>query len=332
MGIYTKTGDKGTTSLFDGTRVEKTSDRVNTYGTFDECNSHISLAEKLVLSCELKEKLIQLQHKIFFLSAEIATEDLEKLQNKSTLISSDDIKQLEDWIDTYSKELPEVKSFVLPGRSLAGAQLHIARTVCRRAERCLLQLSKDAPIRNELLIFTNRLSDCLYMFARVADQESLIAELTDKVFKRYEQLQQTTVNNIDNSNFSLTQNVLQASINKALELNIPVTISLVDKGGNLILSYRMPEAILASIELSQKKAYTAVAMKSPTHQLQELTQPGNSLYQLEAICAGKLVTFGGGLPLYYNDTIVGGIGVSGGTVEQDIAIAQAGKLIQEKGV
>lgn len=334
MGIYTKTGDKGTTSLFDGVRVKKNSLRVDTYGTFDELNAQMSVAEKIAANDENKKLLIDLQYKLFYLSAEIATKDIEKLKAKSITIDDSDIKQLESVIDNYASCLPKVDSFVLPGRSIAGAQLHVARTVCRRAERLLNKLAEEAEIREILLIFTNRLSDCLYMLARMEDMEMQLEKAMSEIIKRYEQA--TSVATSPSYapcalEFDKVQNVLLACIDKAKELAVPVTIAIVDAAGNKAAFYRMPDCLLISSNLACKKAYTAVAMKKPTDELQAATQPGAALYQLESICEGKIVTFGGGLPLYYNDRIVGGLGVSGGTVNEDILIAAAGKKIYEEG-
>lgn len=331
VGIYTKTGDKGTTSLFDGTRIDKDSKRVDTYGTFDELNAYLSVTEKLATRQEIQEDLKEIQYKIFYLSAEVATRDLEKLRAKSVLIGEADISKLESRIDQYSQLLPPVHSFVLPGRSLTGAQLHVARTLCRRAERLLIGLSKEEEIREELLRFVNRLSDCLYMFARMEDKEQEMEKMIDQILQRYTQAVGTE-NKPASIHFGQVQKIIATAVAKAEELSVPVTITLVDENGVLLGSYRMPGALLVSLELSKKKAYTAVAMKASTHSLQALTQPGQSLYQLETLTKGEIVTFGGGLPFYQSGQIIGGIGVSGGTVEEDIVIAEAGQKFQEKGV
>ena len=137
MAIYTKTGDKGMTGLFDGTRVAKNSERVNTYGTLDELNAHLSVCEKLVRYPETKQILHNLQGLLFRLCAEVATMDQAKLTQHSTLISEADIKELESIIDRYTQLLPPLTSFIYQGNNLAAAELHVARTVCRRAERKL---------------------------------------------------------------------------------------------------------------------------------------------------------------------------------------------------
>ena len=134
MSIYTKGGDKGKTSLFDGLRVDKDSMRVETYGTFDELNANISLAEKLCKSQSNKKLLRSVEYNMFYLQGEIATKDTSRFIDQSRVITDEDTHTLEKVIDKYVKELPPVHSFILPGSSIAGAQLHICRTVCRRAE------------------------------------------------------------------------------------------------------------------------------------------------------------------------------------------------------
>ncbi|GAA0476062.1 cob(I)yrinic acid a,c-diamide adenosyltransferase [Alkalibacterium psychrotolerans] len=326
MGIYTKTGDKGETSLFDGSRVKKYSDRVNTYGTMDELNSFISLAEKMVNRTETRDILVKIQKTMFLVSAEIATTNMSKLKNKSDIIEADHIEFLEQVIDIFSKELPKVTSFVLPGKCVSAAQLHVARTVCRRAERELIQLSQTETIRSELIMYLNRLSDCLYILARIEDEDDYIKKIIKKVSEQYEKAvnDPTQKTEAQNKNlYSQAREMMDKAVNKAKELDIPVTIAVVDDSGRRIAEFRMEDALLVSLDLAVRKAYTAVAMKSPTHELKDITQPEADLYQLESNTEGKIVSFGGGLPIYSNGKIIGAIGVSGGSVEEDILIAEA---------
>lgn len=118
--------------------------------------------------------------------------------------------------------------------------------------------------------------------------------------------------------------MIKAAEEKANELGVPMVIAVVDRGGNLIAQVRQDDALLASIDLALNKAYTAVAVKVSTETLGELAQPGESLYGIQTDKNGRFVIFGGGLPVAHNDVVIGGIGVSGGSVEQDIACADAG--------
>lgn len=185
MPIYTKGGDKGSTSLYDGKRVHKDSLRVETYGTFDELNANISVADKLCLSKKNQEILKKVEYKMFFLQGEIATLDTQKFLKNSVTIEEQDVLDLEKVIDEYTVKLPPVKSFILPGSSLAGAQLHVCRTVCRRAERRFVQFASGTTVRPVLEKYVNRLSDFFYILARSEDYEDYLAKVTEKVIKRY---------------------------------------------------------------------------------------------------------------------------------------------------
>lgn len=185
MAIYTKGGDKGETSLFDGIRVRKDSLRVETYGTFDELNANISLADKFCVNPENKKVLQAIEYKMFFLQGEIATQDPANFAAHSKIITAEDTQYLEHVIDSYLAKLPSVHSFILPGSSKAGAQLHICRTVCRRAERLFVHLSEAVEFRPELERYINRMSDFLYIIARDEDYEDLLNQVTDKVYQRY---------------------------------------------------------------------------------------------------------------------------------------------------
>lgn len=325
MGIYTKTGDKGTTSLFDDVRVKKYAPRVDTYGTFDECIAQLSVAEKQATSKQIKDILIWIQKKLFLLNAEVATSaDEKKLADKSTLIQEEDIHQLEHWIDDLLKDLPEIHQFILPGSSLAGAQLHVARTVCRRGERRLIELSETESIRSEILQFVNRLSDCIYALARAEDDYEQKEMLINKILQRYrKEVNRQMAESMDK--LKCLQKVLTACVKKAEEISVPMCIALVDKEGHLIGSFRMPETLLVSTEIAHKKAYTAVALKQPSGNLGAAIQPGAELYNIETSVCGDIVTFGGGFPLYDKDgTLTAGIGVSGGSVAEDEIVAEAG--------
>jgi cob(I)alamin adenosyltransferase len=165
MKIYTKTGDKGQTSLFGGKRVEKNNLRIEAYGTIDELNSIIGvvLAEGID---EKGEKILTiLQNELFILGGELATPD--DVEVKTVVkISDADIEFIENSIDDLEKDLEPLKYFILPGGNKAASLLHLARTVCRRAERIIISVSKDEKISSKVIIFVNRLSDFLFVLAR----------------------------------------------------------------------------------------------------------------------------------------------------------------------
>lgn len=170
MKIYTKKGDKGYTSLFGGASVEKSSLRIHAYGTVDELNSVIGVAISHPMSDRGTEILNDIQSQLFVLGADLAT--LQSKEVKINRIGKEDIEKLESWIDELEEHLPPLKNFILPGGSPAGAFIHQARTVCRRAERNTVALKQNDPISAETVIYLNRLSDLLFVLARYENKEA----------------------------------------------------------------------------------------------------------------------------------------------------------------
>ena len=165
MKIYTKTGDDGTTGLFGGGRVKKASLRVDAYGTVDELNAVLGIARTSGLVAETDRVLAAVQTELFTLGAELACVPGKEDKLAMQLVDDEDAATLERAIDFAEEGLPPLKNFVLPGGSTQSAHLHLARTVCRRAERAVLALD-DAPARKEVVIYLNRLSDLLFTLAR----------------------------------------------------------------------------------------------------------------------------------------------------------------------
>ncbi len=172
MKVYTRTGDKGTTALFGGTRVPKHHIRIDSYGTVDELNSFIGLVRDQEIDVRSKEILIEIQNKLFTVGAILAT-DPEKstlINGKERLnipkIGSEDIEQLETEIDWMDSQLPQMTHFVLPGGHTTVSYCHIARTICRRAERLSTALYELEPFDPHTLTYLNRLSDYLFVLAR----------------------------------------------------------------------------------------------------------------------------------------------------------------------
>ena len=166
MKIYTKTGDQGKTSLVGGVKIDKSDLALDVYGTIDELNSFLGYLQSKLTTRSCHKILNRIQNQLFVLSAEIATPDKEKRNQYANRITQDDILFLEKTIDQLSDKLAPLKSFILPGGSERGAICHIARTVCRRAERLLAKWSKQQEIEPIWLIYLNRLSDLLFVFAR----------------------------------------------------------------------------------------------------------------------------------------------------------------------
>lgn len=176
MKIYTKTGDSGDTSLFDGTRVSKTDLRVVAYGDVDELQASIGVARAAGMPAALDEMCVSIQRDLFALGARLA-DPAHKIAKRVEKIVIDDasIAKLEGWIDLLDTEIPALRHFILSDGCPAGASLHLARTVCRRAERAVLLLDKDA-VEPVVVIYLNRLSDLLFTMARAANHRAGAAE------------------------------------------------------------------------------------------------------------------------------------------------------------
>ena len=172
MKIYTKTGDKGTTALFGGTRVPKHHIRIESYGTVDELNSYIGLIRDQKIDKNYKDILIQIQDRLFTLGAILATDPNKAIlkSGKDRLnipkISAEDCKLLESEIDSMNDNLPPMTHFVLPGGHTTVSYCHIARCVCRRSERLVTLLHEQEPLNEQVLMYLNRLSDYLFVLAR----------------------------------------------------------------------------------------------------------------------------------------------------------------------
>ena len=165
MKVYTKTGDKGDTSLFGGTRVSKGNLRIHSYGTVDELNSYIGLLRDLCTEFSSNKELIRIQDRLFTLGAILATESASA-KKKLPLISPSDITYLENAIDEMESTLEPIKTFVLPGGHPTVSYCHIARCVCRRAERLTVELAEEHEIDSLVIQYLNRLSDYLFVLAR----------------------------------------------------------------------------------------------------------------------------------------------------------------------
>ncbi|MBI2388276.1 MAG: cob(I)yrinic acid a,c-diamide adenosyltransferase [Deltaproteobacteria bacterium] len=177
MKIYTRTGDDGTTGLFGGARVKKGALRVEAYGTVDEANAAIGRARaSLGKTADFDDVLARIQSDLFTLGAELATVAGKEESLKMPLLSDEDGARLEREIDAAEEGLSPLKSFVLPGGTPAAADLHLARCVARRAERLLVALADQEPVRRPLIIYLNRLSDLLFTLAR---RENHLAGVAD---------------------------------------------------------------------------------------------------------------------------------------------------------
>jgi cob(I)alamin adenosyltransferase len=175
MKIYTRTGDAGETALFGGGRVSKDHPRVAAYGTVDELNASLGVAAAASGREEVRERLGRIQHDLFALGALLSTPPPAEGRTTPKALPEPPlprIREMEAWIDEADAELPELHAFILPGGAPAAAALHLARTVCRRAERAVVHLAAQEAVEDWVLVYVNRLSDLLFTFARLENLDS----------------------------------------------------------------------------------------------------------------------------------------------------------------
>lgn len=253
MAIYTRTGDAGTTALFTGQRVSKTHPRVEAYGTLDELNAALSLCVCVAKTLSTGSYLKISSCSFFWFSAELASES-EEPTPEQRYISSEEIAALEAAIDIAMGRVPPLHSFILLCRSEAASRLHFARTLARRAERRLVELSTEISVRHVLMRYINRLSDCLYALARAEDHDAHQNEIIQKVAERYLAAVQPPATKEPTMSLSFQElhQLTRAAVTRAEELQVPVVISIVDANGTQTVVRRMPDALLVSSELAPK--------------------------------------------------------------------------------
>jgi cob(I)alamin adenosyltransferase len=177
MKIYTRTGDDGTTGLIGGSRVRKSDPRLDCYGTVDELNASLGLAA-VILDRAIRSMIEQIQSDLFVIGSHLATPDPQSAHYSGLPVLDEQlITRLEMQIDSAESELPPLTNFILPGGSEGAARLHVARTICRRAERLLVDFSLDRPVPALVLTYLNRLSDWLFVHARVANLRAAVPDV-----------------------------------------------------------------------------------------------------------------------------------------------------------
>ena len=175
--VYTKTGDKGETSIIGGIRVKKSCERLEAYGTVDELSSHLGLLASMLPDGEDKDLIIRIQNNLFSVCSNLATDQSQTPLYDSAKLPDGEIEILEHEVDEIMNLLPERKGFILPGGTQAAAQAHVCRTVCRRAERRIVALSEVAQISPETQQYINRLSDYLFVLAKKINFNAGVSEI-----------------------------------------------------------------------------------------------------------------------------------------------------------
>lgn len=327
--VYTRGGDTGQTSLLGGARVDKDDPRVEVYGTMDEGTSALGLARSTTQFDDLWRHIIQLQGELIPIMSEAAfVPGAKSAAYNGPIVDAEQVLRLEGLIDHYNEEWIQTGQFVRPGGSPASAALDMARATFRRAERRLVSLNRQEAVNPLLIKYVNRLSDLLYVLARIDEQRTLIETISDNlppemrttvsdqtghVLKR-ETIMEFTLSDCDR--------MVEAGMKKAQEIGVPMVLAVVDQNGDVVEARRMDDALIVSVTLAPHKAYTAATVRLSTEDLAVAAQPGASLYGID-VNLPKITLIGGGIPLKKNGKVVGAVGVSGGSVEQDILVADA---------
>lgn len=340
MNIYTKNGDKGTTDLVRTKNVSKSDDRIGLVGTIDELTSHIGVVKTMLTDGDTIRMLEKIQGTLITVMAGVADP-----YNREYHINDDKTQLLEEEIDRMEGLFERPKKFILPGGTRLSAEMDVARTVARRAERALASVSVKFGADTGAKKYMNRLADYLYVLARYEDAKNSgkaqpvkapDQENRAESEKQMEESRNTSVSEAviqevmkrmgiqGRITLESAKRLIEKIEKEAVRQGKKAVIAVCGPDGNPIAVHVMDGAFLVSFDVAMKKAYTSVAVKMSTKELSVLAQPGQTFYGVDKMDGGKIVIFSGGVPLKVGDTIIGGLGVSGGTGEEDHALAEYG--------
>ena len=344
MSIYTKRGDRGITDMAHVGNISKSDDRIRLMGEADELNSHIELVKSMLRQSEILQFLERIQKNLDLIAAGVSNPyDRDcKVSEKETAVLEAETDKLEALCE---KPVPEK----FTGKSRLAAEIDIARTVARRTERCLAQVSVKFGADIESKRFLNRLSDYLYILARYIEYYSdLSVELSDDntdalpepsdsntdVLKKTADINEAVIQEVlkrmgiqSRITLDTAKKLIERLEQEAVRRGQRAVIAVCNPEGNPVAVHVMDGAFLVSFDVAMKKAYTAVAVKMSTMELSKIAQPGGTFYGVDKLDGGKIVIFGGGIPLKSGNTIIGGLGISGGTGEEDHSLAEYGQSV-----
>lgn len=305
--LYTGFGDKGYTQTVKNKRVHKSDSLIEVIGTIDEYSASLGLAKVQSGDEDLKDTIEKLQKKLISVMGELAGAEVS--------VGNECVKVVEALTDKY---MPTGHfEFTICGGNIVSAQLDVARTIIRRAERRASLLLQSGRIRPVTYVYLNRLSDLTYamsMYSKNQNKPQKVNAYTKES---------------DTLTLDLAKEIAYAVEKKAQEMGKKVVTAVLDNGANLMLLHSMDDAYIASSQIAQDKAYTAVSLKMPTHIALKESR-GGALDGLVPTDNNRLMLLGGGSPLIINNKVVGGVGVSGGTAEEDIFFAEFGATYLER--
>jgi len=322
MSIYTKTGDSGKTMLQNGATIPKHHSIIQAMSALDELNAHLGIIKSQHTTGPTND-YEKIQKTIMAILALVST--AEKTGTATPDLSQlfeDEVAVLESKIDTINAMMPPITSFVTYGANPISAAIDLARAVARRAETTLSQISEASAYARAAQAYINRLSDFLYIQARYVDFVEAVTQAVTSTLNGAGASKSPTLSSENDMTLAKAKAILKIIESKAQEQNLPIVAACVNAAGNPIAVHVMDGAFLVSYEAALAKAYTATALKMPTADLHKLVQPGQQFYGLEAIGNGKILPIGGGVPLFNREgQLVGAVGVSGGSAEEDHELA-----------
>ena len=315
MTIYKRDGDSGQTGLLSGERVPKDHLRVKTYGSLDELQSLIGMARSLCGPQDIARNLYAVQKDLSAISSELAAASAQDRLKRR--IGKPDVERLESCIDRTVEIYGLPSGFVVPGQGQDSAAIHVSRAVCRRCERLMVTLHRKEGCRDVLLSYINRLGDMLFTLAWALEVRSVVPN--DPAAHPLKEQGRAGMN----LTYPLATILSHVAVAKAEALEVPMVVAFSDNSADLIFFGKMKGALPASSDIAINKSYTAASLRLPTHEVGRLAQPSQKLYGLQHAMGRSIVLFGGGLPLMANGRVIGAVGISGGTVEEDISVAGA---------
>ena len=341
MSVYTKRGDKGITDMARTKNVSKSDDRIQLVGAIDELNSHIGLVKCMLKWEETVKMLSSIQDNLDLIAAGV-----EDPYSRDFKVNEEMVGNLEKETDRLEELCGQQAGKKVSGQNRTAAEINVTRAVARRTERCLAQVAVKFGADTESKKYLNRLSDYLFLLAKYVELSDAPEWTEGKDVERQKVKTQNTISEISNGvdekvvrevlaqmgiQSKITLKKAKALIEKIEEESIRrgmnSVIAICGPEGNPIAVHVMDGAYLVSYDVAVKKAYTSVAVKMSTRELGELAGPGGTFYGVDTLESGKIAIFGGGVPLKCGNTIIGGLGISGGTSEEDHSLAEYGLTV-----
>lgn len=351
MSVYTKRGDKGITDMARTKNVSKSDDRIQLVGAIDELNSHIGLVKCMLKWEETVKMLSSIQDNLDLIAAGV-----EDPYSRDFKVNEEIVDNLEKETDRLEELCEQQAGKKVSGQNRTAAEINVTRAVARRTERCLAQVAVKFGADTESKKYLNRLSDYLFLLAKYVELSDALGLTEDQNVEKQnikkqdvEKQKVKTQNTISEISNGIDEKVVREvlaqmgiqsriTLKKAKALiekieeestrrGMNSVIAICGPEGNPIAVHVMDGAYLVSYDVAVKKAYTSVAVKMSTRELGEIAGPGGTFYGVDTLESGKIAIFGGGVPLKCGNTIIGGLGISGGTSEEDHSLAEYGLTV-----